>query len=136
MSEKFTPGPWHTGCFTDPESKCQCRYIIDEGYAGGIATVHMWNGINLIENGNNDAPKRDEAVANAHLIATAPRLYKALHTLLDELSALMGNSAGVAGLHMNGDLAPWAELEPGGQFEHLGSIDEAFSALAEARGET
>lgn len=30
---------------------------------------------------------------------------------------LMNDSSGVYGLHLNGDPAPWEELEQGGQFE-------------------
>lgn len=119
MSEpKFTPGPWHRNI--PPAS----RYpVIFAGKSTHVAAVKS--------SGHDDTIIE----ANAHLIAAAPSLYKALHDLLNDLSALMSGSEGVAGLHLNGDLAPWTELEPGGQFEHLGAIDSAFAALAKARGE-
>jgi hypothetical protein len=35
----------------------------------------------------------------------------------DDVEALINDSHGVAGLHLNGDLSEWSELELGGQFE-------------------
>ena len=77
---KFTPGPWyppHLSTATDSD-KCRCRSIVDEGYAGGIATIHLWNGIESIRAGGNDAPPEEEARANGFLIATSPELYARL----------------------------------------------------------
>jgi hypothetical protein len=43
---------------------------------------------------------------------------------------LISDSHGVAGLHLNGDLAPWDELLPGGRFEDwLGSIEPAETSI-------
>lgn len=40
---------------------------------------------------------------------------------------LMDNSAGVEGLHLNGDVAPWSDLRTGGRFEGwLVDFDEAL----------
>jgi len=50
--------------------------------------------------------------------------------LVDELDGLVGESYGVSGLHLNGDVAPWDELLPGGRFERLSSLDELRAALA------
>lgn len=36
---------------------------------------------------------------------------------LDAVRDLINNSYGVAGLHLNGDVAPWDELLEGGRFE-------------------
>ena len=36
---------------------------------------------------------------------------------LDAVQDLINNSYGVAGLHLNGDVAPWDELLEGGRFE-------------------
>lgn len=46
------------------------------------------------------------------------------------VEALMSESYGVAGLHMNGDNASWGELSQGGRFEEW-LID--FSAALEAK---
>jgi hypothetical protein len=37
--------------------------------------------------------------------------------LLGAINGLIADSYGVAGLHQNGDLAPWSELVSGGRFE-------------------
>lgn len=34
-----------------------------------------------------------------------------------EIAELMGESKGVYGLHLNGDPAPWSEIDDGGRFE-------------------
>lgn len=75
-----TPGPWHAGCFLDPASKCQCSYIFDEGYCGGIAAVYIDNGKNIADGGN-DCPPVNEARANARLIAAAPDMKLALERI-------------------------------------------------------
>jgi len=36
---------------------------------------------------------------------------------LDAVGALIAESDGVAGLHLNGDIAPWPDLLAGGRFE-------------------
>ena len=50
--------------------------------------------------------------------------------LVDELDGLVSESGGVSGLHLNGDVATWEELLPGGRFERLSSLDELRKALA------
>jgi len=82
MSEtRFTPGPWHPG-HLGTDSKCQCANVVDEGYAGGICSIHVDNGKRIGEGGNG-APPKDEAVANMHLIAAAPEMHDALAPFAD-----------------------------------------------------
>lgn len=61
----------------------------------------------------------------------------ALRTLVDDLDDLIANSEGVAGLHVNGDIAPWRDLTMGGQYqEWLASLEaarETLSALDKAQ---
>ena len=52
--------------------------------------------------------KSEEAMANARLIAAAPDMLAALEAVL----AVASQSAGIAGWHLNGDLAGWGELLP------------------------
>lgn len=51
--------------------------------------------------------------------------------LLNEVDALIGESSGVIGLHLNGDPAPWGEVVAGGRFERLSSLEDLRTALAE-----
>lgn len=85
---QHTPGPWHAGCFLDATSKCQCTFILSEGYCGSIAVVSVDNG-KSIGDGGNDSPPLDEARANARLLAAAPEL---LDLLRHMLGAIDGNS--------------------------------------------
>lgn len=57
-------------------------------------------------------------------------MVKALEFGLSEVATLMDESEGVAGLHLNGDVAPWSELRSGGRFEAwLLGFDEARALL-------
>lgn len=58
------------------------------------------------------------------------RLLEALSALLADIEALIGESSGVYGLHLNGDVSPWSELEEGGRFERLSSMSSAREAIA------
>ena len=65
----------------------------------------------------------------------APELLTALSGLLLDIEALVRQSEGVAGLHLNGDVAPWADLLPGGRYEAwLATVADARSALAKVEG--
>lgn len=60
------------------------------------------------------------------------RLREALAGVLTDIDALVDQSEGVAGLHLNGDVAPWADLLPGGRYETwLATVADARAALAE-----
>lgn len=49
--------------------------------------------------------------------------------LTSDIHELMDNSDGVAGLHLNGDMAPWSELKQGGRLESwLLSLEDAPEA--------
>lgn len=55
-----------------------------------------------------------------------------LKGLVADIQGLMSESEGVAGLHRNGDVAPWDELEPGGRFERLSSLSAAIDVIGKA----
>ncbi len=60
---------------------------------------------------------------NAKLREKVERLEKGISAV----ESLINDSHGVYGLHLNGDLAPWASLRTGGQFEEwLLDFDEAL----------
>lgn len=60
----------------------------------------------------------------------AGRVHDLAARLVDELDGMGGESDGVPGLHLNGDVATWDELLPGGRFERLSSLDELRAAIA------
>lgn len=70
-----------------------------------------------------------EAIKHEARADQAAAVYGLAARLVDELDALVSESDGVSGLHLNGNLAPWEELLPGGRFECLSSLDELREAL-------
>lgn len=72
----------HGGHIGDPDHVCECRSIVDEVYTGGIATIHVDNGISSIADGGNDCPPKELAIAYMNLLVGAAN---ALPALLDEL---------------------------------------------------
>lgn len=53
-----------------------------------------------------------------------------LLSAVNAIAQLIDESAGVAGLHRNGDMATWAELRRGGRFESwLIDVDKAFDEM-------
>lgn len=112
---KWTPGPWDPPHLSDDSTTCNCRSIVEGGYAGGIATVHVDNGIPLISEGGNDCPPLEEAKANGHLIAAAPDLDEALAAVVP----------GIRRSHGKGD----------GYFS-TAQVEAAEAALAKARGQS
>jgi len=63
---------------------------------------------------------------------STPSTREALDRLIFDIKALAAESEGVAGLHQNGDVAPWSDLLEGGEFSPwLGdAIANARQALA------
>lgn len=58
-------------------------------------------------------------------------LREAAQTVLKDLDALIAESHGVSGLHLNGDIATWGELTKGGRFEEwLCSLEQLRAALS------
>lgn len=62
ICEKATRSEWFVGHLGRDDHKCDCRYIFDENHMGAIAEV-------CVEDGENDCPPKEEAVANMDLIA-------------------------------------------------------------------
>lgn len=64
-------------------------------------------------------------------------LVEAAKSFMHDVDDLIANSEGVSGLHMNGDVADWESLLPGGMFgAWLVSIDEFRAALRSIGGES
>lgn len=86
LAKEATPGPWYEPHICDDSHPCNCAGILSEGYASGIASVTVSNGL-PVSRGGNDAPPKKEAAANARLIARARTL---LPTLAADLRAALG----------------------------------------------
>lgn len=72
----------------------------------------------------------------AHRDTVIAELLEALEELKQCVCDLVADSDGVAGLHLNGDLAHWHELMPGGMYEEwLLPVEKARKAIAKAKGE-
>ena len=127
---KWTPKPWKIGAFDQYLFGYDC---ICDGLTVGPAMLCSTDyGTKLGFRASSNI--KSKMMLDANLIAAAPELYEALNSLLWDLEALMGESLGVYGLHLNGDASPWEEIAPGGTFERLDSIIEARAALSKARG--
>jgi len=48
---------------------------------------------------------------------------------LEQVTGLIGESHGVTGLHLNGDVAPWEELLEGGQYERFTGLYSTIEAI-------
>lgn len=73
----------------------------------------------------------------AAIIAIEEYKRKKLEKGLLAVASLIHDSHGVAGLHLNGDIAPWSELQTGGRFEEwLYEFDDALEILKESRDGT
>jgi len=95
-----------------------------DGYA-------MWR---LLKNLFGFAAAPEMAAERDRLLVKNEKLIKALDGLVTAIDDLVSESHGVDGLHLNGDVAPWDELLPGGQYESwLEAVDPARAILDEAR---
>jgi hypothetical protein len=73
------------------------------------------------------APIDTDAVTN---------LVEAASIALHDIDDLIANSEGVAGLHMNGDVAEWESILAGGAFgAWMQSLEQLRAALAQFKGE-
>lgn len=67
--------------------------------------------------------------------ALVKELVEAAARVAADVADLAAHSEGVAGLHMDGDLAPWGSLLDGGEFgAWLGSVAELEEVLAKLNG--
>ena len=73
----------------------------------------------LLTDGNTQTPRLSRT---AEVLQRQAEELAVLRQLAEEILALVSESDGVAGLHLNGEVAPWDELLPGGRFERLTSL--------------
>lgn len=152
MSEQHTPTPWtveevdyydthtHDIIGSDDVSIIDgSNGLITEANARRIvACVNACEGIptDYLESPDNEATqiaKRGYAEIIA-LRQQRDQLLAALKCVTEDILMLICESHGVAGLHLNGDVAPWGELEAGGRLERLMSLPDACKLIAAVEG--
>lgn len=139
LAEKATPGPWIAGDDEDSDyflvGPCGDDGIVyqsvvklhSETHADYIAAANPAAILELITQ-LEDAQGEIRALRATE--AGLRERVKELQFGLSEVEKLMDESHGVAGLHLNGDVAPWSELRSGGRFETwLLGFDEALALL-------
>ena len=89
MKKKFSQGEWKIER-TNPSDDDICICVGEDL----VASVY-------------EHTDHKKCYANAKLIAAAPELFNALISVLN----IMNDSEGVAGYHLNGDIAKWDEFE-------------------------
>ena len=121
MTHKHTPGPWYI--LGEDE--------IHDGYptieiAYGNCPSHEFESIAYLspdsKNNHEEFYLSEKTKANAQLIAAAPELLEALEAMM----AIVSESRGVAGYHLNGDEALWCQ-----EFDE--ETNAAFEAIAKAK---
>ena len=130
-----TPGPWVV-CPTNSGTFVKSERV--SGYLAEVrhcrTTQDVKADAHLIAACDPDTIRAllEERDTLAAAIAQRPagRVHDLAAPLVDELDGLVGESDGVSGLHLNGDVATWDEMLPGGRFERLSSLDELRAALA------
>ena len=130
-----TPGPWaacRTNSGTFVKSERLAGYFVEVRHCRTAQDVNA--DAHLIAACDPDTIRAllEERDTLAAAIAQRPagRVHDLAAKLVDELDGLVGESVGVSGLHLNGDVATWDEILPGGRFERLSSLDELRAALA------
>ena len=107
--------------FANPDSKCDCGYVLHENYMGCIAEVKY-----SVDGDQADNPPRPAAQANACLIAAAPDLLAAVEALRASVRDTM-----LPALNRSGEQLWMAEaVALGGLFKRVDA------AIAKARGES
>ena len=81
--------------------------------------------------GRDDFPP-DEIAMLRRQLAAALAACEVKQAALQEIIDLMSESYGLTGFHLNGDVAPWSELEEGGRFERLTSLNNALAIKPDA----
>lgn len=141
LRQTDTPDRHNEFAIVDPGGRVICDTQNADWTIGEIHTegpdedgfVDRWNepsrrNIEFIAAIHAAAPDLISAAQERYAIrAENDRLREALTGALKDIDDLIEHSTGVAGLHLNGDVAPWSDLLVGGRYEGW------TAAIAEAR---
>lgn len=104
LEAKATPGDWSIPHLAIDHIKCQCPYVLSEGYAGSICDISISDGLSISEGGN-DAPSREEAIANARLIPASRNHLRSILLELRESRQVKVDLVEALKLFTNSDIA-------------------------------
>ena len=96
----------------------------DDGLRGIIDAVLEGDRLPVYAELEQMTAERDAALADL------AALRQASGNLVNDIDGLISESEGVAGLHLNGDVADWGVLVPGGRFERLSALDDVRALAA------
>ena len=130
------------------EQKCPvCGKELGEAITGYICNNPVCDMSGLLHNHTYSDEHRSCQVFNAETLALARATRQAAvdaavkewrtarEGCVEELDELMAKSAGVYGLHLNGDPAPWDEIDEGGSFMGWLTKHNAARALLKGGGD-
>jgi len=80
MSAKFTPGPWVVDIMSAHENANNCYSFLIRSNDWHISAIHN-------DPNENDFEGDEEEIANAHLIASSPDMYKDLNSLIMSITS-------------------------------------------------
>jgi hypothetical protein len=127
--KQHTPGPWTVGNIKqsnrpDANFPIEAFYDADgERFRATVAEIPTWS-----FDGVTDA-NREEHIANAALIASAPEMLAALSAIVSDYRALQGSQGASSSLGAEFTAGEWLGSRLGGH------IARAESAISKAKGE-
>ena len=125
LAEAATPGPWvsHPKGYYGAVCRADDQYDL-------VAVTHGQRRNNVLANEAYIAAANPATILELiRQLQAAREILPVLKALVADIQGMMSESHGVTGLHLNGDVAPWGELEPGGRLERLGSLQTAIELI-------
>lgn len=146
MSDRVLNQPWEdiaedvTGAI-EKAVQPLLKKAVDDIYAGLLDTTQDYLTENLAFNiaSRIDCAEREAATARARIAqleAERAELVEKARAALQDFDAIISESGGVYGLHLNGDPAPWGDLTSGGRYEEWTQGFEALRATLSRIGKT
>lgn len=131
LAQAATPGAWVVN--DDPLVNEGAPHLMTED---GYAIADFWGNESSLGLKGNERNSAYIASANPAAILELIRQLQAareilpvLKGLVADIQGMMSESHGVTGMHINGDVAPCGELEPGGRFLRMGSLQTAIELI-------
>ena len=115
--------------WTEPDYGCSCKHYDKLVRLSDAEAIIAEKDEEILEQCRLNGMGAEREAALHGLIDRKSSALKLARAALVEVQDLIGESQGVYGLHLNGDESPWDEIEQGGRFERLTSLNEALAAI-------